>query len=653
MKPVMKFRAIFPVLAAFFAPCAVLTAAGPPAPYGALPDAAQLAWHDLEMYAFAHFTVNTFTDKEWGYGNEDPKLFNPTDFSADQIVGTLAETGFKGLIITAKHHDGFCLWPTKTTKHSVASSPWKNGKGDMVREFSEACRRHGIKFGVYLSPWDRNNPHYGTPKYIEIYRAQLRELLTNYGPIFEVWFDGANGGDGYYGGARERRNIDRTTYYDWPTTWAMVRKLQPGAVIFSDVGPGCRWIGNERGKAGYPCWATITPRGKNGKPPGPGEIDGRNLPTGTPDGKFWIPGEVDVSIRPGWFYHASQDKRVRTPRNLLDLYFTSVARGASLLLNVPPDRRGRIHENDVAALRGFKKTLDEMFAKNLADGAAAHADSIRGEGFGPARVLDGSRKSYWAARDGATKATLTLDLPGPRTFSVVRLREAVALGQRVRRFAVDVRENGNWRPWFPEGSSIGAQTLLRGKPTTADGVRVRILEAAASPCLSEVSLWLEPKNVPGARIAKAHPTDPMALPKNGWKIAASFETKDHPAAAAIDGDPRTFWCTHDSAKGEMGPPQSLTIDLGAEHDLAAITVLPRQDGTAHAVVDRYRVEWSRDGKIWSKPLEGEFSNIRANPVEQRIALPEGAKARHIRFTALRVLEKNNVTVAEISVIRRK
>jgi len=471
-------------------------AAGPPAPYGVLPSQAQLGWHELEMYAFAHFTTNTFTDKEWGYGDEDPAIFNPTDFSADQIVGTLAECGFKGLILTAKHHDGFCLWPTKTTKHSVAASPWQGGKGDVVKEIADACRRHQIGIGMYLSPWDRNNQHYGSPEYIDIYRAQLRELLTNYGPVFEVWHDGANGGDGFYGGAREKRGIDRTSYYDWPTTWALTHELQPKAVIFSDVGPGCRWIGNERGLAEYPCWATITPVGKGGGKPCPGDIDERCLPGGTADGKFWIPGECDVSIRPGWFWHEAQNSQVRSPKNLLDLYFASVGRGASFLLNVPPDRRGRIHENDVASLRGFKKALDRLFEKNFAAGATASADSTRGPGFEPALVLDDSKQSYWATPDGTTTAALEVVLPEARTFSVIRLREAIALGQRVRRFAVDVRENGAWREWFPDGSSIGAHVLLRGKPVTADAVRVRITQAAACPCISELSLWLEPADVP-------------------------------------------------------------------------------------------------------------------------------------------------------------
>ena len=602
-----------------------------------------MRWHDMEMYAFCHFTTNTFTDKEWGFGDENPAIFNPTAFDADQIVGTLADAGFKGVILTCKHHDGFCMWPTKTTDHNISKSPWKNGKGDMVKEFADAAKRHHVGFGVYVSPWDRNNEHYGTPRYVEIYREQLRELLTNYGPVFEVWHDGANGGDGFYGGKREKRGIDRTNYYDWPTTWSMVRKLQPGAVVFSDVGPDLRWVGNEHGTAPYPNWATFSPVGPNGGAAAPGLCKTQE---GSPDGKAWIPAETDVSIRPGWFWHEHENGRVRSPKNLLNLYFNSVGRGTSFLLNVPPERRGLIHENDVIALKGFKRALVRMFSQNLAAGGKATADVNRGAGFDAARLLDDDKKTYWAAPDDKRAATIEVALPEVRKFSVIRLREPVWLGQRIRKFAVDVKENGAWSEWIKDGSSVGPQVLLRGKPVTADAVRVRILESAACPCLSEVSLWLEPSGVPDSLTAQ----DPKALSKDGWKITASFETSDHPAAHAIDGNPNTIWCTHDSVKGEQGPPQSITIDLGAAHDLSAVTVLPRQDGTPHAMVDRYRLEWSADGTTWSQPLEGEFSNLRANPVEQRIVLPDGTKARHIRFTALRVLEKNNVTVAEIGVV---
>jgi alpha-L-fucosidase len=622
-----------------------ISAATAPVTFGAVPSQAQLQWSELEMYAFCHFTTNTFTDKEWGFGDESPSVFNPSAFDADQIVGTLAKCGFKGVILTCKHHDGFCLWPTKTTDHNVSKSPWKNGKGDVVREFSQAAARHGIQFGVYLSPWDRNNEHYGTPRYIEIYREQLTELLTNYGPVFEVWHDGANGGDGFYGGKCERRSIDRTSYYDWANTWKLVRKHQPNAVIFSDVGPDVRWVGNEHGISPYPNWATFSPLGPEGGPAAPGYCKTQE---GSPAGRHWIPAEVDVSIRPGWFWHAHENSLVRSPKDLLNLYFNSVGRGSSFLLNVPPDRRGLIHENDVISMTGFKKALDQMFSKNLAAGAKVTADSNRGAGFEAFRMLDLDPKTYWAAPDGKLDATLVVTLPAARKFSVIRLREPVQLGQRIRKFAVDVRENGNWCEWINDGSTVGSHTLLRGKPVTADAVRVRITESGACPCLSEISLWLEPTGVPDSLST----ADPKTLAKDDWKITASIETSDHPAVHVIDGNPATIWCTPVSAKNGQGPPQSISVDLGAVQDIAAVIVLPRQDGIADGMVDRYRLEWSVNGRQWSPPLEGEFSNLRANPVEQRISLPDGTKAKHLRFTGLHVLEKNHVTVAEFGVVLR-
>lgn len=463
--------------------------APPPAPHGAVPDARLLQWHALEFYGFVHFTINTFTDKEWGYGDESPALFNPTDFDAAQIVGAAKEAGMRGLILTCKHHDGFCLWPSKFTGHSVAASPWKGGKGDVVREFSDACRAEGLSFGVYLSPWDRNHAEYGRPAYVEYFRNQLRELLTEYGPIFEVWFDGANGGDGWYGGAKETRNIDRTSYYGWGTTWALVRELQPDAAIFSDVGPDIRWVGNESGFAGEPCWATYTPVGREGRAPCPGQTEYQLGEHGTRDGQFWMPAEVDVSIRPGWFYHRKEDRRVRTPDNLMKLYFESVGRGASFLLNLPPDRRGRIHENDLASLREFGRRLRATFDTDLAQNASAEASNVRGDdpAYGAAKVLDGDKSTYWCADDGVTTPELTLTLPRETTFDVVSLREHLPLGHRVDEWALDRWTGTAWEE-FARGMSIGARRLWRGEAVTTDKVRLRVVKAAACPALSELSL---------------------------------------------------------------------------------------------------------------------------------------------------------------------
>lgn len=461
-----------------------------PAPYGVLPAERQLHWHELELYGFLHFTVNTFTDKEWGYGDEDPSLFNPTEFDADQIVNSLAVSGMKGVILTCKHHDGFCLWPTKSTEHCVRNSKWKGGKGDAVRDIAEAAKRRGLKFGVYLSPWDRNSAQYGSPTYVELYRRQLRELLNEYGPIFEVWHDGANGGDGFYGGAREKRRIDRKTYYDWPKTWDLVRSLQPDAVIFSDVGPDVRWVGNEKGFANETCWATFDPVGEDGGDAAPGDVRAKESTTGTRNGKRWLPAECDVSIRPGWFWHERENDKVKTPDALMDLYFKSTGRGASFLLNVPPDRRGRIHDADAQSLRTFGETLKRTFGTNLASGAKATASNVRSPAFSANNLLDGDRYTYWSSEDRVTQPEVVLDFGRAVTFDIVRLRENLRLGQRIEAVAVDGWENGSWRE-LATATSIGSCRLIRlDSPVTAPRMRLRVTKSPVAPALSELAVFV-------------------------------------------------------------------------------------------------------------------------------------------------------------------
>jgi alpha-L-fucosidase len=465
--------------------------ASPPQPYGPVPTQRQLVWHEMEFYGFLHFTVNTFTDKEWGYGDEDEKVFNPTDFDADQIVSTAKKAGMTGVILTAKHHDGFCLWPSRYTEHSVKNSSWRGGRGDVVKEISDACRRHKIKFGIYLSPWDRNHKDYARPEYVTYYRNQLCELLTNYGDVFTVWFDGANGGDGYYGGAREKRQIDNRIYYDWPNTWKIVRELMPGAVMFSDAGPDFRWVGNERGIAGDPCWATLNLASRY---PG-GSSEGLN--SGERPGTDWVPAECDVSIRPGWFYHAKEDARVKTPQQLLDIYYQSVGRGACLNLNLPPDRRGRIQENDVAALTEFRRIINATFSHNLAQGAKLAATNTRGGAsrFGTRNLLDDSRNTYWATDDNVTTPELVLSFKKPITFNVVSLREYLPLGQRVEAFALDQFKGGQWIE-CAKGTSIGNRRLIRSEPVTTAKVRLRITQAPVCPALAEFGLYAEPSQPP-------------------------------------------------------------------------------------------------------------------------------------------------------------
>lgn len=454
-----------------------------PAPVGPIPSAAQLSWHEMELNAFVHFTTNTFTDKEWGYGDESPSIFNPTSFDADQWITTFKDAGFKGVILTCKHHDGFCLWPSEFTEHSVKNSPFKK---DAVREVSEACKRHGLKFGIYVSPWDRNHAQYGSPEYITYYRNQLKELFTNYGPIFEMWFDGANGGDGFYGGKREQRKINGATFYDWPTTLNRVRDLEPEVIFFSDAGPGVRWVGNERGVAGETNWNTITPdtlfAGKGG-------IE-TLLNTGSENGTHWIPAEVDVSIRPGWFYHAKEDSLVKSPEKLLDIYLTSVGRGSTLLLNVPPDRRGIIHENDVQALKQWRTLLDETFKTNLALNARTTAASYRGgsKTYAPANLTDNNPETYWATDDDILTNSFEIELNEPKEVNYVVLQEYIKLGQRVKSFAIEAKLGNDWKI-IGEGTTVGYKRIINVEPQETAVIRITIRDAKACPVISNVEIF--------------------------------------------------------------------------------------------------------------------------------------------------------------------
>jgi alpha-L-fucosidase len=458
----------------------------PPHPLSPVPTDRQLAWHEMEQYAFVHFSINTFTNKEWGYGDEDPAIFNPSHFDAGQWCRVFKDAGLKAVILTCKHHDGFCLWPSKFTEHSVKNSPWKNGQGDVVGEVHNACEEYGLKFGIYLSPWDRNRADYGKASYVQYYRDQLREIFTGYGPIFEMWFDGANGGTGYYGGANERRNIDKQTYYDWPTTLEIVRAMEPDVIFFSDAGPDIRWCGNEKGYVGETNWNTISTDTLYAGKSGITEL----LNTGTEGGDRWIPAEVDVSIRPGWFYHPEEDARVKTPEALFDIYLNSVGRGSNLLLNIPPDKHGLIHEQDVESLLGWKKLLDNAFGNNLALGKKTSADNIRGGlgKYGARNVTDGDKETYWATDDDVTRASLIIDLGKKKEINYIFVQEYIKLGQRVRRFDVEIEKDGQWEK-VAASTTIGYKKILRLSPVSTSKVRINITGARACPLISNVEIY--------------------------------------------------------------------------------------------------------------------------------------------------------------------
>jgi len=454
------------------------------------PSPHQLAWQEMEFVAFAHFGMNTFTDREWGEGTEDPSLFNPTDLDARQWVRAFKAAGMKMAIITAKHHDGFCLWPSRYTEHSVKRSPWREGKGDVVREVAEACREAGLKLGIYLSPWDRHEPTYGdSPAYNEHFRRQLRELLTDYGEISEVWFDGACG-EGPNGRRQE---------YDWPSYYRVVRECQPRAVIFG-MGPDLRWVGTETGYGRETEWSVVPVRIREGAIPSKPSLDELFVPGDMTDGDLgsrekisgaralaWYPAETDVSIRPGWFYHSREDGEVKTPQKLVDIFFSSVGRNGVLLLNVPPDRRGLVHENDIRSLLGMRRILDRTFEKNLASGARIEASSEK-DGHPAQAVLDGDRQTYWTAPEEAESAVLEIRLPESVTFDVAMLQEEIRGGQKVEEFALEAWDGKAWRP-FARGTTIGYKRLLRFPEVKAGRVRLVIVKSRLNPALSGFGLY--------------------------------------------------------------------------------------------------------------------------------------------------------------------
>ena len=455
-----------------------------PEPVLPLPEPEQVEWQKMETYAFIHFGLNTFNDREWGYGDTPAEMFNPARLDCEQWARTLVAAGMKGVILTAKHHDGFCLWPFAGTDYSVASSPYKNGKGNVVRELSDACKKYGLKFAVYLSPWDRHQANYGTPAYLDYFYAQLRDLLTNYGEVFEVWFDGANGGDGWYGGTRETRTIDRRNYYNYPRIYEMLDSIQPQAIIFSDGGPGCRWVGNEKGFAGATNWSFL----RKGEVY-PGYDKSYELQYGHANGNQWVAAECDVSIRPGWFYHPEQDSLVKTPEQLVDLYYRSVGHNATLLLNFPVDRNGLIHPVDSANAVRFHQMIQKELETNLVAGMVPQVSNERGGDYVASAMTDDDYDTYWATADSVTAADITFSFSSPTRMNRMLLQEYIPLGQRVKAFTVEYRDaSGSWLPVVlnEETTTIGYKRLLRFSSVVSDGIRIRITDARGPLCINNI-----------------------------------------------------------------------------------------------------------------------------------------------------------------------
>lgn len=458
------------------------------------PSPRQLRWQQLELTAFFHFGVNTFTGKEWGTGKEDPQVFNPTSLDAKQWVRTAKEAGIKQVILTAKHHDGFCLWPSKYTAHSVKSSPWKNGKGDVVKEVAEACKEYKIGFGIYLSPWDMNSPVYGSEAYNDYFVNQLTELLTQYGRVDEVWFDGANGE-----GPNGKKQV-----YDFSRWYELIRKLQPEATI-AIMGPDVRWVGTETGYGRETEWSVVpannldqsaiaanSQQGLAFKPQGDmmGDDLGSRDKLKNVKGLVWYPAETDVSIRPGWFYHSEEDSKVKSPEKLLDIYYNSVGKNSVLLLNIPPDTKGLVNESDVKALQGWKHLRDETFSINLAKNAIVKTTG----GKNGKNMLDGNYNTFWISSATDTTASIEFDLKETKTFDVLSLQENIQIGQRIEQFVLEYWDGSEWKK-ATEGTTVGYKRLLRFTPVTANKVRLRILSARLNPTISEVGLYKQPSSI--------------------------------------------------------------------------------------------------------------------------------------------------------------
>lgn len=576
-----------------------------------VPTPQQLEWQRMELTAFLHFGVNTFTGREWGDGTEDPAIFNPTSLDCEQWVRTLKESGFKMAIITAKHHDGFCLWPTKTTRHSVASSSWKDGKGDVVRELRDACKKYGIKFGIYLSPWDRNASCYGdSPAYNQFFIEQLTELLTNYGEVHEVWFDGANGE-----GPNGKKQI-----YDWDAILKTIRRLQPKAVT-AIMGDDVRWVGNEKGIGRETEWSAtaltpgIYPRsGEQNKELGifgkAKDLGGRDIVARATE-LFWYPSEVDVSIRPGWFYHADQDKQVKSLNHLTDIYFKSVGYNSVLLLNIPPDLRGLINENDVQRLKEFSGYLKKTFARNY--------------------VLKGNEA--WHGTSGTVRQ---YDIQKDALVNAFMIQEDISKGQRIESFLVEAYKDGSWIH-MAEGTTVGYKRLVRFSDTRPERIRVTIRSARGVANIAAVGLfYAEPLADKNEEIQLSD------VPVDGWQVVGG----NADSRKAIDGDRKTVW-----RASALTP---LVVDMGDKVEVSGFSYAPSIGEDLTGTIYKYAFYVSLDGQSWTKcEASGEFSNIMHNPVPYFVRFGKTYPARYFKLEPLsEINNKNVVTVGEVGILKK-
>jgi len=673
----------------------------PPMPYGPVPTENHVRWHEMEYYALVCYGLNTYTRQEWGYGDVDPGVFNPSNLDTDQWARVAKESGMKGIILVAKHHDGFCLWPSKTTNYTVAATPWKDGKGDVLGDLAKSCNKYGLKLGVYISPWDRNHPEYAKPGYVEDYHEQWRETLEYSDDIFETWFDGANGGTGYYGGARESRKIEKG-YYQFPEIFKLIKEKQPKAVFFGyveDVTTDViRWGGTEEGTGSETNWCRYN------------DVTGTDWDlarTGVKDGKYWMPVEGNTTILypKKWYYNESS--KPRTLKNFVDLYYSTIGQNANFLLGLSIGPDGLIPERDVKSMLEQKKQIDKEFETNLALGVKTITDNFRGKsvGYGSKNTVDGSTQTFWATDDGTKKASITLDFKKETTFNRLLLQEYIKLGQRIHKFILEIETVDGWKE-VAKGTTIGYKRILRFDDVKATKARITFETDAPALTLSNIEIYnappllgepeiscnkhgevsikadddldlfyalgelpdessfikySNPVNIPKGGLVHAYAshaesghrsdivTKEFGIAKTNWKILAFDGEKDDQTVAsnAIDGDPKTYWVSSATSKIKN---HHIVIDLQEEINVTGFGYLPPELGSEGTIFE-YAFYLSIDGKNWGETVSsGEFSNIENNPITQIIKFDKAIRTKYIKLVSLSTVKNSSViSVAEIDV----
>lgn len=677
----MKKNVLYSLVISAVALCMIsCTKVKVPEPINPIPSQEQIDWQKLETYAFIHFGLNTYNDLEWGYGNTPASTFNPVNLDCEQWVATLKQCGMKGVILTAKHHDGFCLWQTETTDYSIANSPYKNGKGDMVKELSDACKKYGLKFGLYLSPWDRNNSEYGREDYVETYHKQIDELTKNYGDLFEFWFDGANGGNGYYGGADETRSIDARKYYDYERARDTILKRHPDAMIFGGTCQTIRWVGNEQGWAGDTDWCMINPELSDHT---------KHLNHGSENGTHWIPAEVDVSIRPGWFYHKREDHQVKSVAQLTDIYYRSVGHNANLLLNFPINLDGKIPALDSLRATEWHEVIVNDFKDNILKNAVVRVDNERGRKFKAENVIDDDWNTYWATDDDYNFGTISFSFDKPVKMNRVVLQEYIALGQRVKDFYMEGELNGKWfkiNP-FDTLSTIGYKRIVRFNTVELDKLIIYFEESRGPLCINNIEAYCAPVLLTEPKISRNYDnivtiessdneadiyytTDGSNPDENSLHYDKAFVFNKKGVIKAITYDPiskkksdismkeldlpKEYYQTSSSNKIFDGNTNSVVyhdvdepiiITFKEEQNISGFRYTPNQmrDASRHIVDYEFYVD---DVLI----KESSFGNIKNNPIEQVVKF-ENIKGKEVKFVPKSNTDNaKNCGIAEFSVI---